>query len=67
MCNVKNVFLEKEIFSGKEKTWKFARGVLRVLTMLEHVFLMISNLASPRSRPSEKRVLTYIYKVHVYS
>ena len=33
---------------------------MRVLTTLEHVFLIISHSPSARARSSKKRVLTYI-------
>ena len=65
MLNEKSVFIEKEILKVNEKKLNSFGGVYRVLTKLEHVFLMISHSASPRARSSKKRVLTYTYRFKI--
>ena len=60
-CELKTVFIEKEILFMAQKQKKFFSGLYHAISRLLHAFFMISYSASPRTKSWKKHAITYIY------
>ena len=60
---VKSLFPLNKILPVNDFFWKFAYGPYGDISLLLHLFRMISYSASPRTRSYEKGVITYIYLI----